>query len=305
MRDGISIKTLEPGMNGLNMAKNFLRRVNDFTKRVACPIQLEKVERGYAAERVERHIEFIKNDIKKRIHIYDPLKFKPAFRAFLQWLREEDYRRIREMPIHLPGEEYLSGLITDFLIRGAYYALEERYIKRRVMNKLGSLDDNNIRLMEIVDFIIDGVEKNDFKRLRYFREKAKFKTFFSTVVSSLLNDYWRLHYKIAREVTTYEPDFNNAFDNPLKTPEENMLHVEHQQDREAAAKLLPGILERLTAEESFAIKMKFEKGMKISPIARALGRSDYKTKQFIQQTVQKISLEIAQRIKKGDHHDPS
>ncbi len=296
MREETFIKTLEPGINGLDIAKDFLRRVNDFTRRFAGPSQ---------SEIVERHIAFIKKDIKKRIHIYDPLTFKPAFRAFLRWLREEDYKRIREIPGNLTEEEHLSALIGDFLIRGTYYALEERYIKRRVMNKLGTTDDNNIRLMEIVDFIVEGVEKNDFKRLRYFCEKAKFKTFFSTVVSSLLNDYWRRHYKIAREVTTYEPDFNDAFDNSLKNPEENMLHIEHEREREAAAKLLPRILERLTAEESFAIKMKFEKGMKISPIARALGRSDYKTKQFINQTVQKISREIAREIKRGDHHDPS
>lgn len=305
MKDVIFIETLEPGMNGLNMAEGLLRRLNGFTKRLVGPNQLERVERGHAAEMVERHIVFIKNDIKKRIHIYDPLKFKLAFQAFLQWLREEDYKRIKEMPENLPEDEYLSGLIRDFLIRGSYYALEERYIKHRVMNKLGTPDDNNIKLMEIVDFIIDGVEKDDFKRLKYFREEARFKTFFSTVVSSLFNDYWRRHYKIAKEVTKYEPDFNDAFDNPLKNPEENMLHIEHQQDREAAAKLLPDILARLTAEESFAVKMKFEKGMKISPIARTLGRSDYKTKQFIKQTVEKISREIAQKIKRGDYHDPS
>ncbi len=307
MIDVLFVKALEPGINGLDMAKSLLRRMRGLTKPSACSLPLERVEREQAVDVVERHMAFIKKDMKARIHMYDPLTFKPAFHGFLRWLGEDGYLKIREMPGHMPVEEYLSRLGKEFLIRTAYYALEERYIRRRVAAKLGALEDNNIKLMEIVDFIIEGVEKNNFKRLNYFREEAKFKTFFSTVVSSLLNDFWRRHYKIAKEVTTYEVDFNDAFEHPHKNPEEKMLHIEHQRDREAAAKLLPGILERLTAEEVFVIKMRFEKGMKISPIARALGRSDYKTKQFIEKTLRKISVEMAQRLEnyRGGHNDPS
>jgi RNA polymerase sigma factor (sigma-70 family) len=171
------------------------------------------------------------------------------------------------------------------------------------MDKLGILDPNDIRVLEIVDFIIERIERNELARLKKFAERAKFKTFLSTVISSLLMDFWREKYKIGKQVKKYGPEFEEVFDEPQNDPLETLIHLEHEESRNRAAEFLPGILARLDVEEKLAIKMKYEKNMNISAIARTLGRTRFKTEQWLKQIERRISMEISASIKRGGSHE--
>ncbi|NIM10424.1 MAG: sigma-70 family RNA polymerase sigma factor [Candidatus Aminicenantes bacterium] len=241
---------------------------------------------------------YIKRSIRKKIAIYEPLEFKTAYQGFTKWVQNEEFNVFRNMPENCTVDVFLDELIKNFLIENAYYALSERYIQRRMMNKLGILDSNDIRLLEIVDFIIEGIERNELGRLKMFEERAKFKTFLSTVISSLLMDFWRKKYQKEKHVTKYEPEFEELFYEPQKDPLETLIHMESEETKDKAAEFLPRILDKLDAEEKLAIKMKYEKGMKISAIAKTLDRTRFKTEKFVKQIEMSISKEILSEIKK-------
>ncbi|MCP5045967.1 MAG: sigma-70 family RNA polymerase sigma factor [bacterium] len=241
----------------------------------------------------------IKKTIKSKIDIYKPLDFKTTFNGFLQWARADHCKAIREMPEDRTEESFLDELIKNYLIENAYYALEETYIKRRIMNKLGVLNANDIRFMEIIDFIIERIERERMKKLKTFGEKAGFKTFLTTVVTRLLYDFWRGKAGIQKNVTKYETDFEDLFDKPQKSPLETLIHQDDRQTQQAAAEVLPGVMAQLSRDQRLAIKLKYEQNMRISAIARTLGHTRYKTEEFLKQIESKISKEIVSKIIQG------
>lgn len=245
---------------------------------------------------LKKFLKHVKRAIKQKIALYEPLEFKTAYKRFLNRVREDRYRVIREMPGNGAFQEYLDNYIKDFLIENAYYAMEEKHIRQRVMNKLGLSDPHNIRLLETVDFIMEGIEREGMKRIKSFGEKCKFKTYFFTVVSSLLNDYWRRHYTAEKHVTKYEPEFEQLFDKPQQSPLDFLIRMDDNETRARAEELLPGLVNQLTGEEQVVIKLKYEKNLSISAIARTIGRSRFKTEQYIKQLERRISMDILQKM---------
>jgi len=237
-----------------------------------------------------------KRIIKKKIALYEPLELKATTRRFLEWLQEDEFRVIREMNEDGDWENRLEHIVRNFLIENAYYTLEEKHIRRRVMNKLGLMDPDNIKLLEIVDFIIEGIERDGMKRLKTFGEKCKFKTFMFTVVSSLLNDFWRHRYKVEKNVTRYETDFQEMFDRPQKSPLEELIQHDDETFKAEALELIPAILDTLDADRRVAIKLKYEKKMKLSAISRTIGRSRFKTEQFIKEIERSVAMKIKVRM---------
>ncbi len=217
---------------------------------------------------------------------------------FIKWVQDEDFKVIHEMPINYKVEEFLDGLIKSFLIENAYYALAEKYIQRILMNKLGITNPNEIRLLEIGDFIRERLEKEGLKRLKIFKEKSKFKTFLTTAVIRLLIDFWRQQGAVEEKVTKYGTEFDALFDPPVDNPLIGLIKSEDEQFMNKAAEFLPKILDKLDFKEKLAIKLKYEKEMKISAIARTLDRTRFKTGQFIKQIEIKISMEISSEIKR-------
>lgn len=241
---------------------------------------------------VKRRLKFIKKTIKIRIAKYDPLDYRTAYRRILEKLQPNDFVTLREIPSDVQPEPYLDELVKNHLIETAYYELEERYIRHRLMAKLGLSEVNDIRLMEIVDFITAEIERDNFKRLKYYKEEAKFKTFFSTVVSSLLMDFWRNKYRDANHATKYESDFEDYVNPPIANPLERLLDIENQELMQTAKEILPKVLAGLDQQERLVIKLKYNKGMNTSAIARSIGFTRYKTEQLIRKTEYKLSAEI-------------
>ncbi len=256
-----------------------------------------------AEEIFNRSLDYIKTSIKRKIAIYDPLDFNPTVKGFLRWLQDDDYKKIREIPGDCPIENYFDNLIKIFLIENAYFALEKKYILYRFMKQLNISNPNDIQLLEIAEFITGEIEKDELKRLKKFEEKCKFKTFLSTAVTRLLIDYWRKKGTIRENVTTYEPEFHRLFDEPQKDPYETLIHQDHEEMKKKAAEFLPHILDKLNSKEKLAIKLKYEKNMKLSAIARTFGVTRFKTGQLIIEIEKKISMGILPGLKKGGYHE--
>lgn len=199
---------------------------------------------------------------------------------------------------------FLDDLIKNYLIERVYYALSEKYIRNRMMRKLEVSDPNDIRILEIADFIMKEIEKDGLARLKKFEERAEFKYFLGMVVTRLWYDFLREHYKTKKNLTKFDREFESLFDGPVDSTYDLMIKLEDEELKKEAAGILPQILEKLDTEGKLAIKWKYKDDLTISAAARALGKTRYKTEKFMEKTEEKIRREILLRIKnKGGQHE--
>lgn len=248
---------------------------------------------------VEHNLSYIKKIIKQKIAIYDPLEFKTTFNKFILRLKEKEFLLIREIPVSSRLGTVWDNLIRDFLIENAYYLLAEKYIQKIIMNKLGFSDPNEIMVLETGDFIREKLEKEGLKRIKSFQEKAKFKTFLVTAINRLFIDFWRQKNSIEENMTKYGPDFDVLFDPPADDPLKKLIKLEDEDFNNKALVFLPLVLDRLDYKEKLVIKLKYEKDMKLSAIARTLGGTRFKAGLFVKQVEWKISRELLMELKKG------
>ncbi|NIM15811.1 MAG: hypothetical protein GTO45_27790 [Candidatus Aminicenantes bacterium] len=252
---------------------------------------------------------YIRRIMEEKIDIYEPLDVEAIYREFLEWIQDEEFKVIRKIPenykvkVFLIGKilpvysvkAFLNDLIKNFLIERTYYALAERLIQKRIMKRFDISNPNDIRVLEIADFIMKEMEEDNLARLKKFEERSKFKYFMGIVVTHLLFDFLRLHYKTKKNVTTFAPEFEALFERPVDSPYDLLIKLEDEESKKKAAEMLPQILENLGPEEKLAIQWKYEEGMSTSAIARAFGTTRYKTEKFIE----KLEYEISKKILKG------
>ncbi|HLP46157.1 MAG TPA: sigma-70 family RNA polymerase sigma factor, partial [Candidatus Kapabacteria bacterium] len=150
--------------------------------------------------------------------------------------------------------------------------------------------------------IREKLEQEGLKKLKSFQEKSKFKTFLVTAVTRLLIDAWRQKGSIEEKVIKYGPEFDALFDPPVDDPLKKLIKLEDENFKNKAAAFLPRILDKLDYNEKLALKLKYEKDMKLSAIARTLGYTRFKTGLFIKQLEWRIFREISAELKKGGHH---
>lgn len=264
------------------------------------------------AEKIfKKNLRHIKNTIKRKIDLYKPLKIETTYPEFLQWIQQEEFKVIREIPTGCKVKIFLirkiiagfkvkpliNNLIKNFLIERAYYALAEEHIKQRIMKKFGISDTNDIRTLEIADFVMKALEKDGLANLKKFEERTKFKYFLGTVVTYLLFDFLREHYQTKKNLTKFSPEFEELFDQPVDSPYNLITKLEDEELKKKAAAILPKILEKLVPVEKMVIKWKYEDNLTISATARALGNTRFKTEKLIKETEEKIRMEILLRIK--------
>lgn len=239
-----------------------------------------------------KYANWISKLIKKKIAIYDPLEFKTAYENFMKRLQDEDFKVLREMPENSKIKTYLSDLIKNFLIEKAYYVLEERYIKQRVMKKIGGSEPDEIRVLDVVDFIMRKLEKDEMSGLKKFKELCKFKYFLGAVVTRLWFDYLRQQYKIKENVEKYSFEFEKMFDSILEDPHKWFAELEYEKAKKITMEIIPKILDSLEPEEKQSIKWKYENDLTISAISRSLGYTRYKTEKFLAKLEKKIAKKI-------------
>jgi len=261
-----------------------------------------RLDRNQAGDILKLYRDFIDKSIKRKIALYEPLDFKTTYKKFIRRLQGEGVEVTGGIPADGKMEMFLEGLIKDFLIETAYYALADKYIQRIIMNKLGSSDAGDIRVLEIGDMIREKLEKDGFKKLKAFQEKAKFKTFLVTAVTHLFIDSWRQRGRIEKNVTKYGSELVALSDPPVDDPLEKLIESEDEDSRSKAAAFLPQVLEQLDYKEKLAIKLKYEQDMKLSAIARTLGCTRFKAGILIKQIEWRISREISGKLKQGGHH---
>ena len=259
-------------------------------------IQVEKI--------LKHRLKYIKKTLKEKIPIYKPLDYKTAYNRFIQWIQHGCIDNIKEIPGNGNSKEELDLLIKNFLIREVYYVLGEKYIQQCLMNRLGIFEENDIKILEILDYIMEKLEKNSMEKLKKFKEKCQFKTFLSLVAVSELLNFWRKKYRAEKKATMYETDFEDEYLRPLENPVDMMLKAEDEELKSRAREILPGVLAELDPDEKLVYQRKYDMDLKkTSEIARRLGRSHYKTKQLIKQTESKIKKEILAKIKRGGNHE--
>lgn len=246
-----------------------------------------------------KRLTYVRKILARKIAIYDPLNFKAVYKSFLRWLKEGEYKAIRILPEEQKEEDYLNQLVKDFLIRNAYFVLEKKCILYRLMKELNISNSNDVRLLEIVDFISERIERDELCRLRKFEEKCKFKTYLSLVVTRLLMDYWREKYKIIKNITKYEPEFSEFIEKAQPGPLEHFLEKQDETIRKRAGIFLPQILESLDFKEKLVIRLKYEQDINVSEIARTLGVSRYKADLYIREIEMKISKKMVTCLKDG------
>ncbi len=246
-----------------------------------------------------KRLSFIRKILARKISIYDPLNLKSVYKSFLHWLKEGEYKAIRILPTEQKEEDYLNQLVKDFLIRNAYFVLEKKCIMYRLMRELNISNTNDVRLLEIVDFISERIERDELGRLRKFEEKCKFKTYFSLVVTRLLMDYWREKYKIIKHITKYEPEYSDFLEKAQPGPLERLLEKQDETIKKRAGIYLPLILESLDFKEKLVIRLKYEQDLNVSEIARTLGVSRYKADQYTREIEMSISKKMATYLKDG------
>jgi RNA polymerase sigma factor (sigma-70 family) len=251
---------------------------------------------------VNAQLSNIKKVIKKKIPIYEPLDFKTAYNGFMEQVRDEEYKIIREIPVAGHAVEHLESLIKNYLIECAYYTLEENYIQSRMMNKLGVSNKYEIKFQEIMDFVRTRLENNNLRKPKTFKEGSKFKTFLVTANMNLLIDYWRHKGSIKNRVTKYGPEFDTTFAPPVADPFNIIVDKYDDQLTKKRILMLPKILADLDCEEKLVYELKYSKNMKLSKIAKAMKKSRHKTKKIIQQmeeNIKKMVLETDQ----GDNNE--
>ncbi|MGD2092045.1 MAG: sigma-70 family RNA polymerase sigma factor [Candidatus Aminicenantes bacterium] len=254
--------------------------------------------------KLKHRLKYIKKTLKEKIASYKPLDYKTAYNRFMQWIQDDCINNIEKIPERCKAKWCMELLIKNFLIREAYYVLGEKYIQQCLMNRLGLFEENDIKILEILDYIMEKLEKNSMEKLKKFKEKCQFKTFLSLVAVSELLNFWRKKYRAEKKATKYETDFEDEYLRPVDNPVDVMINAEDEELKSQIGEILPGVLAELDTEEKLVYQLKYEMDLKkTSEIARRLGRSHYKTRQLIQHTEEKIKREILARIKRGGNHE--
>lgn len=218
---------------------------------------------------LKHRLKYIKRVLKEKTATYEPLNFITTYKEFIKLIQDEELKVIRKIPVNCKAEWCLSFLIKNILIRKAYYAFGEKYIRQRLMNRLVISDPNDIKLLEIVDYIMERLERNGLEKLKKFKEKCKFKTFLSLVAASMLMDFWRKKYRAEKSATKYKTDFEALFNPAAADPLEVLINWDDEERKNQAAQVLPQILERLNPEERLVYQLKYEMDIKkISEIAQ-------------------------------------
>jgi RNA polymerase sigma factor (sigma-70 family) len=131
---------------------------------------------------------------------------------------------------------------------------------------------------DALNFVLDKLSGNDYKKIRDFKGRSSFKTFITTVVARLIYTYGRKSGTRAKKLEELPCDVP---DPETKNPLEFLIEIEETLYKEKALTFLPGILKSLSKQEQRVIRMKHEWELKISTIAKTLDISRYRLERIL------------------------
>ena len=151
----------------------------------------------------------------------------------------------------------------------------------------------------VLNFVLDKLSANNYKKIAAFKGKSSFKTFITTVVARLIYTYGRRtgdREKKVEELSNLIPAAN--FQNPL----EFLIEIEEARHKERALKYLPGILKSLAKPEQRVIRMKHEWELRISTISNTLRVSRYRVERILEGAEIKIKQQLDSYLAKDGRH---
>ncbi len=247
-------------------------------------------------ELVNKNVTLIKKIIKSKMSLY-PLNFKVVFKKFVDEIKVNNCEMIRDIPTQYTFETYLESLIKKFLIKEAYFALEEECIQRRIWKDLKTPDKNDFNRIEIIDFVTARIEKNDLEKLNNFREKARFKTFLTSIVSFQIADYWRDHYKVKKRIEKYGRELSERYNIDRDDPLTGLIRSEDEEIKEKITDVLAAKRQEANGGDWVAFEMFYYEDMSLIAIARTFKTSVYKVKKRIMILRDSIIAEVLRKIK--------
>lgn len=141
----------------------------------------------------------------------------------------------------------------------------------------------------VLNFVLDKLSANNYKKIAAFKGKSSFKTFITTVVARVIYTYGRRiggREKKVEELSTDVPAPN------VQSPLEFLIDIEETRHKEKALKYLPGILKSLAKQEQRVIRMKYEWELKISTISNILQVSRYRVERILEGAEFKIKQQL-------------
>ena len=141
----------------------------------------------------------------------------------------------------------------------------------------------------VLNFVLDKLSANNYKKIAAFEGKSSFKTFITTVAARLIYTYGRRtgdREKKVEELSDLIPAPN------VQNPLEFLIEIEEARHKEKALKYLPGILTSLAKQEQRIIRMKHEWELKISTISKTLRVSRYRVERILEGAEFKIKQQL-------------
>ncbi len=268
------------------------------------------MSKEHTAELFNRNIKGIKKMIKRKADTYS-LDDETVSDLFIETVKANDHEMIRNIPAECPFETYIEPFIRNFMIEQAYFLQEEQKFIEKVVGKIVKKEKISPEVYwEILAFVREESEKNNFERLKRFEERknSKFTSFFYPVVCNLAFTFLRKHNCMKKASEKYVDDIFEAFSGCPATPEEIALMREEEEITKKIRRLVPELMEQLEDEECVVFRMIYlEKIENFSAIGRSLNISRYKVEKMARGAWNKIVSGVKKAInedciKKGDNH---
>lgn len=135
-------------------------------------------------------------------------------------------------------------------------------------------------------FVLSKLRENDGRRIRQYQGKSAFKTYVIAVTHRLIIDFIRQRRgrfsanKASRKnpvlfgdhfFPTDPKDDRMDIQDPSAGPEELLFRMEAERLKSKGVAIARELIKELASEDQLVLKMRFEDGLKISTIAKALG----------------------------------
>lgn len=268
------------------------------------------MSKEHAGELFNQNIKGIKKMIKRKANTYY-LDYETVSDLFVEKVKANDHEMIRNIPAECSFETYIEAFIRNFMIEQAYFLLEEQKFIEKVVGKIAKKEKISPEVYwDILTFVREESEKNNFERLKRFEERknSKFTSFFYPVVCNLAVTFLRKHNRIRKASERYVDEIIEAFSGSTATPEQITIMREEEEIKKKIRRLVPELMKQLDDEECVVFRMIYlEKNENFSAIGRSLKISRYKVEKMARGAWDKIVSGVKKAInqdsiKKGDDH---
>lgn len=141
------------------------------------------------------------------------------------------------------------------------------YIQKIVRKKTVKYD---LDFDDTLNFVLDKISSNNFRKIRNFRGESSFVTFITVVVNRLIISFARRNRKYPEMPAVVS-----------ETPLDILIRNEQIECREQFLKKLPELFNELDFTERLVLKMRFFKNMKKKHIASELKRTVYEINRYL------------------------